>query len=84
MTLQATATAMYFPTLYSYIVRLQGPAASKSLGRIMSVAGIVGPTTTPILAGFLAENLGYTAALSYPLVLAGVGLATLLLNVRRL
>jgi hypothetical protein len=50
----------------------------------MSVAGIVGPTTTPILAGFLAENLGYTAALSYPLVLAGVGLATLLLNVRRL
>jgi MFS family permease len=84
MTLQATATAMYFPILYSYIVRLQGPAASKSLGRIMSVAGIVGPTTTPILAGFLAENLGYTAALSYPLVLAGVGLATLLLNVRRL
>lgn len=84
MTLQATATAMYFPILYSYIVRLQGPAASKSLGRILSIAGIIGPTLTPILTGYLAQTIGYTVALSYPLALAGLGLAVLLTNVKKL
>lgn len=73
MAVQAFATAMYFPMVYSYFVKLQGPNAAYYLGKMIFLAGLVGPTTAPIIAGFVAERFGYTAALFYPTILACAG-----------
>lgn len=78
MTVQAFATAMYFPLIYSYLVKLHGPDASRYLGKMFFIAGIAGPTTAPILAGFLAQNINYTAALLYPTALAFIGVVQVL------
>ncbi|MDW8084024.1 MAG: MFS transporter [Candidatus Caldarchaeum sp.] len=73
MTVQAFVTAMYFPLIYSYFVKLQGPNAAQHLGKMIFIAGLTGPTTAPIVAGFLAERFSYTVALIYPTALALAG-----------
>ncbi|MEM4288498.1 MAG: MFS transporter [Candidatus Caldarchaeum sp.] len=78
MAVQAAATAMYFPVVYSYLVRNLGPSASQVLGKVFSIAGLAGPTTAPILAGFLAQKFSYTVALAYPALLALAGTLSLL------
>jgi len=77
MTIQATATAMYFPIVYSHIVARSGQSASKVISNIFSVSGLVGPTSAPIIAGFIAERFGYVAALSYPTLLSLAGVVAL-------
>lgn len=77
MTIQAFCTAMYFPLIYSYLVKTLGSNASPALGKMFSVSGLVGPTTAPLVAGVLAERYGYTVALLYPTVLALLGTAAI-------
>ncbi|MEM4346943.1 MAG: MFS transporter, partial [Candidatus Caldarchaeum sp.] len=77
MVVQAASTAMYFPLVYSHLVRNFGPAASTILGKMFTAAGIVGPTSAPFIAGFIAERMGYSAALAYPTGLAAAGVASL-------
>ncbi|MEM1942775.1 MAG: MFS transporter [Candidatus Caldarchaeum sp.] len=77
MVVQAASTAMYFPLVYSHLVRNFGPAASTTLGKMFTVAGIVGPTSAPFIAGFIADRMGYSAALAYPTGLAAAGVASL-------
>ncbi|MCX8201816.1 MAG: MFS transporter [Candidatus Caldarchaeum sp.] len=83
MTVQAFVTAMYFPLIYSFLVKLQGPDASRYLGKMFFIAGLLGPTTAPIAAGYLAERFGYTMALMYPTALALAGSVTVLIMSRR-
>ncbi|MEM2051708.1 MAG: MFS transporter [Candidatus Caldarchaeum sp.] len=77
MAVQAAVTAMYFPVVYSYLVKHLGASASTVLGKVFSAAGLAGPTAAPILAGVLAQRLGYTAALAYPTFLAFAGVLAL-------
>ncbi|MCS7129118.1 MAG: MFS transporter [Candidatus Caldarchaeum sp.] len=78
MVVQAASTAMYFPVVYSHVVKNYGDSAPQVLGKMFSAAGLLGPTSAPIIAGFLAERLSYSAALGYPTALALTGVAALL------
>ncbi|MDJ0273401.1 MAG: MFS transporter [Aigarchaeota archaeon] len=78
MTLQAFVTAMYFPLVYSHLVKTHGAQASQYLGSMFFIAGLAGPTTAPILAGLIAERFGYAVALGYPAALALAGTLTML------
>ncbi|MEM1944488.1 MAG: MFS transporter [Nitrososphaerota archaeon] len=69
MVAQATSTAMYFPIFYSHIVHLSGERAGIAIGRIISVSGLIGPTSAPLVAGYLAETYNHQVALTYPLVM---------------
>ncbi|MEM0348820.1 MAG: MFS transporter [Candidatus Caldarchaeum sp.] len=82
MTIQAFVTAMYFPLVYSHLVKTHGPQASQYLGSMFFIAGLAGPTTAPILAGFIAERVGYAAALGYPAALALAG-SLMMLSLRK-
>ncbi|MCS6769544.1 MAG: MFS transporter [Candidatus Caldarchaeum sp.] len=77
MVIQAASTAMYFPVVYSHVVKNYGDAAPQVLGKMFSAAGLLGPTSAPFIAGFLAERLSYSAALAYPTALALAGVVAL-------
>ncbi|MEM4417364.1 MAG: MFS transporter, partial [Nitrososphaerota archaeon] len=73
MIVQATSTAMFFPILYSHLVKTTGERTSLVLARIIFTAGLLGPVSTPLVSGFLAEGYGYQMALTYPLVIILLG-----------
>jgi MFS family permease len=82
MIAQATSTAMFFPILYSHLVKTTGDRTSVVLGRIIFTAGLLGPTSAPLFSGFLAESYGYHIALTYPLTIICLGVPALLLESR--
>ncbi|GBC69653.1 hypothetical protein HRbin01_01355 [archaeon HR01] len=78
MIVQATSTAMFFPILYSHLVKTTGERTSLVLARIIFTAGLIGPVSTPLVSGFLAESYGYQIALTYPLAIILLGVPALL------
>jgi MFS family permease len=77
MVIQAASTAMYFPVFYSHVVQVAGDGASVTLGRVIFASGLIGPTAAPLTAGLLAEMFNYHIALTYPLVIATLGIIVL-------
>ena len=68
LVIQATATAMYFPVVYALISEEARAYASIQIGRLLFVSGLLGPTLTAFVMGYLAETFSYTIAFTYPLI----------------
>ena len=66
--LQATCTAMYFTVIYALLSEEAGAYASIQISKILFISGLSGPVLTGFVMGYLAETLGYTIALTYPLL----------------
>ncbi len=73
--LQATCTAMYFPVTYALVSEESGAYASIQISRLLFTSGMLGPVLTGFVMGYLAENMGYTIALTYPLVFTVLSVA---------
>lgn len=67
LAIQATATAMYFPVIYALISEEARAYTSVQISKVLFTSGMAGPVLTGFMMGYLADNLGYTIALTYPL-----------------
>ncbi len=74
------ATAMFFPVMYAYVASALGTDSGPLLGRMLGVAGLVGATLMPAIAGSVAEAHGYTAALSVPTAIVASSVIAFLLS----
>jgi len=75
LVIQATCTAMYFPVTYALISEESGAYASIQISRLLFTSGLLGPVLTGFVMGYLAEEMGYTTALTYPLVFTMLSVA---------
>jgi len=80
MVVSTVATAMFFPAMYAYVASALGTDSGPLLGRMLGVAGLVGATLMPAIAGSVAEVHGYTAALSVPTAIVASSVIAFLLS----
>jgi len=66
--------------MYAYVASALCTDSGPVLGRLLGVAGLVGATLMPAIAGSVAEVHGYTAALSVPTAIVASSVIAFLLS----